>query len=159
MRTVSSLTVRAADAADAPAISELLSQLGYPTPPPLVAARLAALSAGGQTRVLVAGAGAGVTGFLALTRLDILPYPEPLARITALCVEEIHRRAGVGGALEERAAEIARGWGCEKLEVTSNRRRVGAHVFYLRHGYEETHRCFIKRLRIEEQGGLEHAHR
>jgi GNAT superfamily N-acetyltransferase len=148
-----SLTVRDAAAADAPALAALLAQLGYPTPALRVAARLADLSAGGQTRVLVADAGAGATGFLALTRLDILPYPEPLARITALCVEESHRCSGVGGALEERAAEIARGWGCGKLEVTSHRRRVRAHDFYGRHGYDETHRCFVKRLRGAEQGG------
>jgi GNAT superfamily N-acetyltransferase len=159
--------VREATAADAPALSLLLAQLGYPAAPALVAARLAALEQAGQTRVLVADAGAGAIGFLALTRLDILPYAEPLARITALCVDKAGRCAGVGMALEERAAALAAAWGCSRVEVTSNRRRVRAHAFYVRRGYEETHRCFVKRLpgsptrpeqRGAEQGAPPHAH-
>ncbi len=159
MSAMSTLTVREADAADAAELSVLLAQLGYSTPPPLVAERLANLSAGGLTRILVADAGTGAIGFLALTRMDILPYPEPLARITALCVEESNRGAGVGRALEEHAAKVARGWGCGKIEVTSNRRRLPAHDFYQKQGYEETHRCFVKQLRTVERGGSEHAHR
>ncbi len=153
MSAVSSLTVRDAAAADATALSVLLAQLGYPMSPLLVAVRVLHLAAGGQTRVLVADAGTGAIGFLALTRVDILPYPEPVARITALCVAEGSRCAGVGGALEERAAEIARDWGCAKVEVISNRLRVRAHEFYERQGYEQTHRCFAKRLRNENRGG------
>jgi GNAT superfamily N-acetyltransferase len=155
----STVTVREATAADVTELSVLLAQLGYSTPPPSVAERLSSLSTGGLTRILVADAGAGAIGFLALTRMDILPYPEPLARITALCVEESSRSAGVGKALEERAAEVARGWGCGKIEVTSSRRRLRAHAFYERHGYEETHRCFVKRLPAANQGGQEHAPR
>lgn len=159
MSAPSTLRFRDSGAADAAALSVLLAQLGYPTSPPCVAERLANLAAGGLTRILVADAGAGAIGFLALTRMDILPYQEPLARITALCVEESSRGAGVGRALEERAAEVARGWGCGKIEVTSNRRRLRAHDFYQKHGYEETHRCFVKQLRTVERGGQEHAHR
>lgn len=157
MSAVSSLTIREASAADASALSRLLGQLGYPTPPAQVAARLEALAAGGRTRVLIAAAEAAAIGFLALTRMEILPYPTPLARITALCVEEDRRSSGVGKALEERAAEIASGWGCDKIEVTSNKRRVRAHGFYERHGYEETHRCFVKRLREMGRGGRQDA--
>ena len=153
MSAAPSPTIRAAVATDVPGLSRLLEQLGYPTPPWVVSGRLLALAREGRTTILVADAGAGAIGFLALTRLDILPYAEPLARITALCVDEGSRGGGVGGALEERAAEIARGWGCAKLEVTSNRRRVRAHGFYERRGYEETHRFFVKQLRNAEPGG------
>jgi GNAT superfamily N-acetyltransferase len=156
---LSTLTVREAARADAAALSVLLAQLGYPAPPPLVSERLSDLSAGGLTRILVADAGAGAIGFLALTRMDILPYQEPLARITALCVAESSRGVGVGKALEQHAAEVARGWGCGKIEVTSNRRRLRAHDFYQKHGYEETHRCFVKQLRTVERGGSGNAHR
>jgi len=152
-----SIRIRDAAAADAAALSRLLGQLGYPTPPALAVARLAGLEAGGLTRVLIAVAGVEAIGFLALTRLDILPYAQPFARITALCVDESSRCAGVGRRLEERAAEIARGWGCEKIEVTSNRRRTRAHAFYARYGYEDTHRCFVKRLRGTEREGVHDA--
>lgn len=156
MSAVAPLTIRDAVAADAGDLSLLLGQLGYPTEPALAAARLAALAAGGATRVLVASDGGRTLGFLALTRLDILPYARPLARITALCVADGARGEGVGSALEERAAGMARAWGCARLEVTSNRRRAGAHAFYRGRGYEESHRCFVKALDGASAGGRAH---
>jgi GNAT superfamily N-acetyltransferase len=159
MRPGATLTIREASPADAGDIARLLLQLGYPTPPETVAGRLASLARRGDTRILVAEAGAGAVGFLSLTRMEILPYAAPLARITALCVDESSRCAGIGGALEGAAAEIARGWSCEKLEVTSNRRRVRAHGFYGRLGYEETHRFFVKRLRSAEPEAEDHGAR
>lgn len=146
MSTVLAFAVRDAVRADAAGLSRLLGQLGHPSPPERVGRRLEALARRGETRVLVASAGDQPLGFLALARLDLLPYPAPLARITALCVDESARGAGVGSALEAAAASIARGWGCDRIEVTSNRRRVRAHGFYARLGYEETHRHFVKRV-------------
>ena len=66
--------------------------------------------------------------------------------VTALVVAEAARGQGIGRALMAAAETWAVERGCVLLEVTSNRRRVDAHAFYERLGYEATSFRFAKAL-------------
>ena len=54
-----------------------------------------------------------------------------------LVVHAGHRRRGVGAALVRAAEDIARDWGCDRMEVTSRRSRAEAPGFYPALGYED----------------------
>jgi GNAT superfamily N-acetyltransferase len=72
--------------------------------------------------------------------LHALPYFERTgrwARIESIVVDEALRGAGVGKALLLAAESLAERWGCLAVEVTSSRRRTGAHAFYERRGYTD----------------------
>jgi GNAT superfamily N-acetyltransferase len=125
------MTVRRAEAADAEAISGLLAQLGRPTSPEAIRARL-----GETDAVLLADDGAGLIG---LHRVPRLAEGGAFARITALVVAEAHRGEGVAQALLAAAEATARDWGCNLLEVSSGRRpeREPGHRFYRAAGFED----------------------
>jgi GNAT superfamily N-acetyltransferase len=53
-----------------------------------------------------------------------------------------HRARGIGAVLLAAAVERARAAGCFRVQLTSNKARVDAHRFYLRHGFEESHEGF-----------------
>ncbi|MCU0565674.1 MAG: GNAT family N-acetyltransferase [Oculatellaceae cyanobacterium Prado106] len=61
-------------------------------------------------------------------------------------MDETYRSLGIGKALEEKAEELARNRGCDRLEVHCHSRRVDAHRFYLRQGYEESPKYFFKAI-------------
>jgi GNAT superfamily N-acetyltransferase len=66
--------------------------------------------------------------------------------ITALVVAESARGAGVGRRLVDRAVDTARGWGCERIMLTTHVRRADAHAFYERIGFELTGRRYARAL-------------
>ena len=57
------------------------------------------------------------------------------------------RGSGVGRALEEAAAALALGRGCDRIEVHCHERRADAHRFYYRQGYEESPKYLMKSCR------------
>jgi GNAT superfamily N-acetyltransferase len=126
--------IRAAAPEDAAEVAELLIDLGYPASLPEVERRLAALDSESDCVLLAPG------GLVALHRVPRLAEGTPFGRITALVVASGHRGKGVGRALLEAAEEVARGWGCEMIEVSSGRRpeRQAAHAFYVATGFEDT---------------------
>lgn len=62
----------------------------------------------------------------------------PVGRISILAVAETSRGRGIGGLLVEAAAARLKAAGCGLLEVTSNMKRVRAHAFYEKLGFERT---------------------
>jgi GNAT superfamily N-acetyltransferase len=127
------VTVHHAGPEDAAAVAELLGELGYPAAPEAVAHRLGGM--GSADAVLLADG-----GLVALHRIPLLAEGGALARITALVVSGRRRRTGLGTALLAAAHDVARRWGCDRLEVSSGRgpERDAAHSFYLAAGFEET---------------------
>jgi GNAT superfamily N-acetyltransferase len=139
------LTIRDAQAADAERISSLLTQLGYPTQPSAVEARLERLAVVGD-RVLVADLDGRAVGLGHLQVAPAIERERPAAKIGALVVDEGHRGQGVGRALMQALEDEARLRGCELLFLTTAERRDDAHAFYERVGLELTGRRYGRTL-------------
>lgn len=123
--------------ADAPAIAELLTQLGYPSTAEQTAARIARWREDPLSRVVVATLDERVVGVLAFHAIPFFEYDASRGRVVSLVVDEEARGNGVGARLMSFIEAEARRLGCRDLELTSNRRRTGAHAFYRHLGFED----------------------
>lgn len=150
------LVFRDAVHADAGELALLLDQLGYPTEPADVPARLDRLSASGGVGILAIevderGIEGRIVGFAVLNRLQFMTRERPVGWLSSFVVLGGLRGQGIGALLlaevERRAAE----WGCESVELTSNDRREGAHRFYLQNGYISKSRKFAKTLPVSQE--------
>jgi GNAT superfamily N-acetyltransferase len=137
--------VRAAADADSAAIAELLTLLGYPVSEEEAKVRLNRL--GNGAGVLVGEVGGEVVGVIGFSVTRHLERAEPSFRITALAVRPDRRRMGVGTALIDAAAEVARREGCFRLEVTCRPGRAEARAFYPRAGFSERPVRLVRELR------------
>ena len=138
------LVIRAARSGDAAAITALIVALGYEVEADDVRRRMAALTKAGQS-VLVAEKGE-LVGVLTTGMTPVLHRPKPVGRISMLVVAEVARGAGIGRALVAAAEERLREAGCGMVEVTSNVKRLRAHAFYRKLGYERTSYRFARTL-------------
>src|SRR6478672_84834 len=94
------LEIRPAEQADAPAVTALLHELGYPAnTDEEVAERLAHWSGREDLLVLVAADGQRVGGLAALAVVPYLVWPGNWGRVAALVVETHARGRGVGRRL------------------------------------------------------------
>jgi GNAT superfamily N-acetyltransferase len=138
---------RLATPADVPAITRLLTQLGYPASEGEMAERLARMQRlGPPDRVMVCEVDGAVAGVMTLHLTPELHRARPIGRVTALVVDERARSRGVGAAMMAEAERIFREDGAGLLEVTSNVRRTDAHRFYGKLGYQKTSFRFAKEL-------------
>lgn len=137
--------IRSAVASDAPTLSNLLTELGFPSPDNEISERLRAMRAAGE-QVLVAVRDGTVLGLLTIHLTPVLHRPAPVGRLTALVVTKPERNKGIGRALVATAEQMLEAKGCELVEVTSNLRLDEAHSFYKRLGYEATSLRFKKSL-------------
>jgi N-acetylglutamate synthase-like GNAT family acetyltransferase len=139
-------TIRDARPEDAEALAALVGQLGYPTTAPAVVRRLARMEASEADRLVVAEADGEVVGLASLHESLSVEYDEPAAKLSAIVVDERHRRCGIGEALVAEMEAEARRRGCCLIFLTTAERRSDAHAFYQRLGFEETGRRFAKAL-------------
>lgn len=138
--------VRGATLADAPALSPLLGELGYPVDIEALAPRLERMLSRHDQKVLIAEDVRGALGLLALHIFPTLEYEHDVALITALVITERARGTGVGRALVDRAEELVRAAGVTRFMVTTHLRRAGAHAFYERLGFEFTGRRYVRTI-------------
>ena len=138
------LVLRDAKPGDAEAIAALIAALGYEASAADVRRRMAALGKAGQ-QILVAEKG-DVVGVLTTSIMTVLHRPKPVGRISMMVVAEKMRGAGIGGALVAEAEKRLAAQGCGLVEVTSNIKRLRAHGFYEKLGYERTSYRFAKAL-------------
>lgn len=142
---MTALKIRDAGVADIPAITVLLAHFGYPDTEETVRSRFNAVLASGG-RVLVAQSDGILLRLAALDCARRLHRP-PDGRLTALVVAADYRHGGIGRRLLEAAEVVFREWGCARAELSSGGSRVDAHRFYLREGYVETPKRFLKSLK------------
>jgi GNAT superfamily N-acetyltransferase len=140
------LTIRDAGPGDAPALAMLIGQLGYPTSVEAVARRMERLRSSNADRLVVAELDGEVVGLASLHTSLSVEYDAPAAKLSAIVVDKLHRRRGIGEALVVAMEAEARQRGCCLIFLTTAERRKDAHAFYRRSGFEETGRRFAKRL-------------
>jgi GNAT superfamily N-acetyltransferase len=134
----SSPTTRPARPQDAPGVSALLIELGYPGDSvEQVRERLARWARAENATVLVAQYQARLAGAVAVTAIPYFEHEGSWGRIVALVVAEGSRGHGIGRLLVESAEQAALGLGCVTMELTSARRRPEAHAFYRAVGYQD----------------------
>jgi len=130
---------------DAARLVILLGQLGYPATHSEMLDKIQ-LHKKATYKLLVAEEDNQVVGFIALHFYHAFHHPAPIGRITAFCVDENARGAGIGTSLLRAAEEFLEQQGCFKIELTSNSKRANTHQYYLNRGYREGSRHFIKIL-------------
>lgn len=138
------LVIRDVRPKDVDALVGLIDALGYEVDAAQVRSRMALLKKAGQ-HVLVADRG-GPIGLLTTSIMHVLHRPRSVGRISMLVVAEHARSGGVGAALVAEAEARLKADGCGLIEVTSNAKRLRAHAFYERLGYERTSQRFAKQL-------------
>lgn len=140
------MNIRKAEIKDAEVIARLLEQLGYPTENGLVARRLSLLAVNNEHLDVVGETGDNVLGFMSLHFIPQIAFDAEYAVVSYLVVDNKARKQGIGKILEEYAVEIAAKRGCKRIFLHSNARRLDAHRFYLRQGYQEYTKAFVKYL-------------
>jgi len=143
---MTSIHLRSAHAQDADALVPLLEALGYPGGEAFAARRVSQLLAHPDAMLLVAEGPHGLVGFISAHFIAQLALPGDICRISYLCVAPGTRGAGTGARLEAAVVDEARRRGCDRVELHSHARRVDAHRFYARLGYEESPKYLVKPL-------------
>lgn len=138
------MIIRKATPSDASSIQRLLVQLGYPDLSENdVVEKIKLYNQAGYC-MLVAENEKKVVGFISLHWFDLVHWKGKLGRITSFCIDEKFRSKGVGQQLLQACEKLLLNEGCAKIEVTSNVRRTRAHTFYLKSGYVEDSKRFVK---------------
>ena len=139
--------IRPASPSDAPAITALLTQLGYPGTADFLPQKLAKMLDHPDEILLVAEAENQVLAFISFHIIPQIALPGDFARISYFAVDALARSLGIGKAMEEYCTNLARERQCDRIEVHCHSRRTDAHRFYFRQGFEESPKYLIKKLR------------
>ena len=122
-------------AADADRVAALSGELGYPTTPERIAARLRAIEGHPDARVFVAQDGEGVVrGWVHVYGHRQLES-EGAAEVGGLVVDSAWRGRGIGRSLMAASESWARERGYTRVTLRSNVVRAEAHRFYQNLGY------------------------
>ena len=139
------VTVRRASRDDSAAVSPLLDQLGYPVTPDELAGRFDRVEdALGDAAWVALDDVEAIVAFAAGHLFLPFELRSPVAELTALVVDERHRRGGAGSALVAAFESWATAAGAVRFSVATAFRRQDAHVFYERLGYQQLARKYEK---------------
>jgi predicted N-acetyltransferase YhbS len=139
--------IRIATVADADSIAQLSGQLGYPSTADETIQRLRAVDHHSEHAVYVAEADGRLVGWIHVFARPSVTT-EPSAEVAGLVVDEYCRGRGIGQALMSAAERWAIEQGYRMVTLRSNVKRLRAHAFYERLGYEtiKTSKSFCKIL-------------
>jgi GNAT superfamily N-acetyltransferase len=148
---LSRLSFRAATASDLPFIVDLIVEdsvvaiaddLNDASRPDYVAA-LAVIDADPNQEMLIAMFGGEPLGCFQLTFIPgLMRRGMWRGLIENVHVAPAHRNNGFGGEMMAWAIERCRERGCGMVQLTSNKKRVDAHRFYRRLGFQQSHEGF-----------------
>lgn len=153
--TSPTVSLRAAQAADLPAIIALIADdglgRGRDDPSlPLDAAYLNAydaMAADGNQAMLVGELGGEVVAYLQITFIPGLSRKGSWrGQIESVRVASRLRGLGIGRQILEHAIELCRARGCSLVQLTSDKTRAEAHRFYGRLGFVASHDGFKRTL-------------
>lgn len=130
--------------ADAAAVAELTTQLGYPVEADELGRRMAGILEEASDAALLVAVDASdvVIGWIHVERLRLLEL-SPTANVSGLVVDEQRRSAGIGAVLLAAAEDWARERGIGAIQVRSRTTREAAHRFYEREGYRRVKTSFM----------------
>lgn len=128
------VAIRPPTRADAPRLDGLVVQLGYPSRPGEIEARLARLLAAPAHLVRVAVAEGAVVAWVHAAEQELFESGRR-CEILGLVVDRTRRRGGVGRALVAEVERWAAARGLPEVSVRSNVVREESHPFYERLGY------------------------
>lgn len=144
--------IRDAVAEDWPGVASLLMELGRDVPSSASTNPSHVIHFGGhlarrEVVTLVADAGGGrLLGFLDMEYRQRLGHHRPQAWVNDLVITESARSKRVGKALLDRAEELARRRGCFRMSLETAAWRDRTHAFYLREGWTDYGKWFVKVL-------------
>ncbi|MDP1729618.1 MAG: GNAT family N-acetyltransferase [Devosia sp.] len=148
---MSSLTYRPAAPSDLPFIiglsveSSIVPTIDDPEEAagPDYMAALAAINADPNQEMLVAEIGGERVGCFQLTYIPgLMRRGMWRGLIEMVNVAPAYRNRGFGGEMMNWAVERCRARGCGMVQLTSNKKRLDAHRFYRRLGFEQSHEGF-----------------
>jgi GNAT superfamily N-acetyltransferase len=140
------MSIRSARLGDGPAIEQLLRQLGYTETGHFLPQKLRRMLADPNERLFVYETAAGVVAFISLHFIPQIGVAGDFARISYFSVDDSVRGQGIGREMEEYVVMLAKERQCDRIEVHCHSRRVDAHRFYFRQGYEDAPKYLMKRL-------------
>jgi GNAT superfamily N-acetyltransferase len=129
--------VREARSGDGDDVARLLGELGYPCSADDAAERITLLGRDAGQSLWLAEAEGRCLGLMALDKRYYLPLGGLTCRITALVVDPVARRGGIGRALLRHAEALARDAGALRIELTTAAHREDAHRFYRACGFRD----------------------
>jgi GNAT superfamily N-acetyltransferase len=144
MTDAATITVRAANAADAGRLAALLTDEGYPAGETDLAARIERFSAP-DSHVLIAEASGEVIGFIAFHLIPRFETDDRFARIVVLVVDPGVRERGIGKRLMADAERVARDEGAAFLEVTAGHHRPDARKLFESLGYDAGVAAYLRK--------------
>lgn len=141
------MKIRTMEEKDAAVVADLLTQLGYPDALDFLPAKIVNMRQDSRERLLIVEEQDQVIGFISLSLIPQLAVRGDFMRISYFAVDAETRSKGIGKQVEDYVAALARQMGCDRIELHCHSRRTQAHEFYLRQGYEEVPKYFVKYLK------------
>lgn len=139
------VNVRRARPGDASHVLALVEQLGYDPDHRGFDETFAQVVRHPEAAVFVAVEGLRVVGYLAMSHRPQIRLGGRAAYIDELVVDERRRGEGLGTALLAEALRYARGLGCTRVDLHTNRARQSYHRgFYVAHGFSEVDSAVLR---------------
>lgn len=140
------MVIRKAVIEDWKQISSLLDQLDYSNTESFIKEKLEALLRNPNEELLIFEESNQVIAFISMHFIPQLALKGDFARISYFAVDQHIRSKGLGRKIEEYCTNLAIERKCDRIEVHCHSRRTDAHRFYMRQGYSESPKYFIKML-------------
>lgn len=140
------MKIRKAHLSDITAIQVLLRQLDYPDTEPFLLPKLERMLLDPNEVMLVYELDSAVVAFVSVHFIPQIALQGDFARISYFAVKDEIRGKGIGAEMEKYITTLAKEKNCDRIEVHCHSRRSEAHRFYLRQGFKEAPKYFIKKM-------------
>ncbi|MBT2755697.1 GNAT family N-acetyltransferase [Mesobacillus foraminis] len=138
--------IRKAYVVDCKQISLLLKQLDYPDTEPFIKEKIEILLMDPNEELLVYEEEKTIIALISVHFIPQIAIKGDFARISYFAVDKNIRSKGIGRKVKEYCTDLAIKRKCDRIEVHCHSRRKDAHRFYLRQGFTESPKYFIKML-------------
>lgn len=127
-------------------IALLLTQLDYPDTEPFIKEKIEILIMDPNEELLVFEENKNIIALISVHFIPQLAVKGDFARISYFAVDKSIRSKGIGRKIEEHCNDLAIKRKCDRVEVHCHSRRIDAHRFYIRQGFTESPKYFVKML-------------